>query len=72
MAKLGSKKDTAAYTDTLWCVLDKDTDELVKTDKGLLAVYVTRQDARDAVKSGRVRSQGTHVIPFCEYVGDED
>lgn len=69
MAQNGSKKDTAKWTDTLWTIVDVDTDEIVRTkDRGLLAVYVTRADARNARKAGRVRTEGTRVVPFCEYM----
>ena len=77
----GSLSDTTKWTDTLWVVVDKETDEIVKTvaytrggEKkargGLLAVYTCRQAARDARKNGIVRAEGTKVTPFCEYQGE--
>lgn len=64
MAANGSKKDTSSGVGTLWAVVDTDTSEVCRTSKGLLAVYVTREDARAARKAGRVRSEGTRVEAF--------
>lgn len=64
MAKNGSLPDTASG-DYLWVFIDEDTEEFVKTgNKGLLAVYTTREDARAARKAGRVRAEGTVLIQY--------
>ncbi len=81
MAQNGSKADTTKQTDSLWVVVDKETDEIVKTATytrkgekkargGLLAIYATRKDAREARDSGRVRKEGTKIVEFCEYIED--
>ncbi len=77
----GSKEDTTKYTESLWVVVDREADEIVRTKVftrkgekksrgGLLAIYTSRQAARDARNAGIVRKEGTRICEFCEFMGE--